>query len=70
VTADAGRVAAGVEDDGVGGADEQGGGLRGLADRVQALDGSLSVASPPGGGTRLQAEIPLESGARAEAQGC
>jgi PAS domain S-box-containing protein len=59
VTTDGGRVAAVVEDDGVGGADEGGGGLRGLADRVQALDGRLSVESPPGGGTRLRAEIPL-----------
>jgi PAS domain S-box-containing protein len=60
VRADAGRVVVAVDDDGVGGADEQGGGLRGLADRVQALDGRLSLESPPGGGTRLQAEIPLE----------
>ena len=59
VTADDDRVGATVEDDGVGGADEGGGGLRGLADRVQALDGTLSVESPPGGGTRLRAEIPL-----------
>ena len=47
-------------DDGVGGADPQrGSGLRGLADRVGALDGELVVASPPGGGTRVRAEIPL-----------
>jgi signal transduction histidine kinase len=61
VKADARRVAVAVDDDGVGGADEQGGGLRGLADRVQALDGRLSLESPPGGGTRLRAEIPLGS---------
>jgi signal transduction histidine kinase len=49
-----------VADDGVGGADPaRGSGLRGLADRVAALGGSLSVISPPGGGTRVVAEIPL-----------
>jgi PAS domain S-box-containing protein len=48
-----------VVDDGVGGADDEGRGLRGLADRVEALGGRLSVESPPGGGTRLLAEIPL-----------
>jgi signal transduction histidine kinase len=48
-----------VTDDGVGGADERGGsGLRGLADRVEALDGTLRVWSPAGGGTRVRAEIP------------
>ena len=51
-----------VADDGVGGADAAGGsGLRGLADRVAALEGTLSVDSPPGGGTRVRAEIPLQS---------
>jgi signal transduction histidine kinase len=50
-----------VTDDGIGGADtELGSGLRGLADRVEALDGVLRVWSPPGGGTRLRAEIPCE----------
>jgi PAS domain S-box-containing protein len=50
-----------VADDGVGGADPAGGsGLRGLADRVAALDGRLEVASPPGEGTRIRAEIPVE----------
>jgi signal transduction histidine kinase len=49
-----------IADDGVGGADPSGGsGLRGLADRVAALGGSLSVVSPRGGGTRVVAEIPL-----------
>ena len=48
-----------VVDDGVGGADtELGSGLRGLADRVEALDGRLRVWTPDGGGTRVQAEIP------------
>ena len=51
-----------VRDDGAGGADLNGGsGLRGLADRVGALDGRLLIDSPPGGGTRLQAEIPCGS---------
>ena len=50
-----------VSDDGVGGADPAAGsGLRGLADRVEALGGSLEVVSPAGGGTSLRAEIPSE----------
>lgn len=54
-----GLVVVEVIDDGVGGADtERGSGLRGLADRVEALDGRLQVWSPNGGGTRLRAEIP------------
>jgi signal transduction histidine kinase len=49
-----------VTDDGVGGADPvRGSGLRGLADRVESLAGTLAVESPPGGGTRVSAEIPL-----------
>jgi signal transduction histidine kinase len=49
-----------VRDDGVGGADPgRGSGLRGLADRVGALDGSLALDSPPGSGTTLRAEIPV-----------
>jgi signal transduction histidine kinase len=53
------RLLVEVEDDGVGGAAEQdGSGLRGLRDRVEALGGKLAVCSPPGQGTRLQAEIP------------
>ena len=48
-----------IVDDGVGGADsERGSGLRGLADRVEALGGKLRVWSPSGGGTRLRAEMP------------
>ncbi len=48
-----------VSDDGVGGADASGGsGLRGLADRVETLGGSLEVVSPVGSGTSLRAEIP------------
>jgi len=52
-----------VADDGVGGADPGAGtGLRGLADRVEVLAGALAVESPPGGGTRIRAEIPLKPG--------
>jgi signal transduction histidine kinase len=48
-----------VVDDGVGGADaERGTGLRGLADRVEALGGRLRVWTPRGGGTRVRAELP------------
>jgi signal transduction histidine kinase len=48
-----------IEDDGVGGADPaHGSGLRGLADRVHALDGELAIDSPPGRGTHLHAEFP------------
>src|SRR4051812_2048435 len=48
-----------VSDDGVGGADPAAGtGLRGLADRLAALDGRLDVQSPPGGGTVIRANIP------------
>jgi signal transduction histidine kinase len=49
-----------VRDDGVGGADPNGGtGLRGLRDRVDALDGRFAVQSPPGGGTTLTVELPV-----------
>ena len=49
-----------VADDGVGGAaDTQGSGLRGLSDRVEALDGRLVVESPAGAGTRVLATMPL-----------
>jgi signal transduction histidine kinase len=48
-----------VSDDGVGGADPRSGsGLRGLADRLAALDGTITVLSPVGGGTTLSAQIP------------
>jgi signal transduction histidine kinase len=48
-----------IVDDGVGGADtERGSGLRGLADRVEAIGGRLRIWSPVDGGTRLEAEIP------------
>jgi PAS domain S-box-containing protein len=48
-----------IADDGVGGADPtRGSGLRGLVDRVEALDGRLHVESPRGQGTRIRVEIP------------
>jgi signal transduction histidine kinase len=48
-----------IVDDGVGGADETAGtGLRGLADRVAAVDGTLRISSPPGHGTVVTAEFP------------
>jgi signal transduction histidine kinase len=52
-----------VADDGAGGADPvTGSGLRGLTDRIEALGGQLQLSSPPGAGTTLRAEIPLEQG--------
>jgi signal transduction histidine kinase len=57
-----GRLSLALVDDGVGGADPgKGSGLRGLADRVEALGGKLSVRSPLGGGTRLDATIPVDA---------
>jgi signal transduction histidine kinase len=54
-----GQVSVEIVDDGIGGVDtEAGSGLRGLADRVEALGGKLRVWSPEGGGTRLRAEMP------------
>jgi signal transduction histidine kinase len=54
-----GRLVVEIVDDGVGGADtERGTGLRGLADRVEALAGGLRIWTPAGGGTRVRAEIP------------
>ena len=58
---DRGKLRITVRDDGVGGADAgQGTGLRGLYDRVSALDGRFEVSSPEGGGTTVVAELPLE----------
>jgi signal transduction histidine kinase len=57
-----GRLHLRVEDDGLGGADEDGGsGLVGIRRRVAALDGSLSLASPPGGPTTLKVDLPCGS---------
>ncbi|GAA2679838.1 sensor histidine kinase [Streptomyces lunalinharesii] len=49
-----------VQDDGCGGADPHGPGLAGLARRIRALDGHLHVDSPPGGPTRVVAELPCD----------
>ncbi|HEX2102960.1 MAG TPA: PAS domain-containing protein [Solirubrobacteraceae bacterium] len=61
VRCEADRLLVEVDDDGVGGATRarHGTGLAGLADRIAALDGELTVTSPPGEGTTLRAEIPL-----------
>ncbi len=57
-----GRLRIELRDDGVGGAHANGGaGMRGMADRVDALDGRLVVRSPPGGGTNIVAELPCAS---------
>ena len=57
-----GTLAIDVSDDGVGGADpRRGTGLTGLADRLAAAGGVLSLASPPGGPTVLHAELPCQS---------
>jgi signal transduction histidine kinase len=50
-----------ITDDGIGGADPaRGSGLRGLADRIEALDGGLRIQSPPQAGTRIEAQIPCD----------
>jgi signal transduction histidine kinase len=65
---DGGEAVVEIRDDGVGGADASAGsGLRGLADRVGALDGDLEVESPPGGGTVVRARIPIAAVAPAVA---
>ena len=59
VEAQDGHVEIVVSDDGVGGAElGAGSGLQGLHDRVAAVNGTLSIDSPPGGGTRLHATLP------------
>jgi signal transduction histidine kinase len=55
-----GRLVAEIRDDGAGGADAAAGsGLRGLADRVEALGGTLAVVSARGAGTTVRAELPV-----------
>jgi signal transduction histidine kinase len=57
-----GRLLVTVEDDGRGGADPSvGSGLRGLSDRLAAIDGRLTITTPQGGGTSVRAELPLEA---------
>ncbi|MCX5036544.1 MULTISPECIES: sensor histidine kinase [Streptomyces] len=59
VRARGGRLRLLVEDDGMGGADEDGGsGLTGIRRRVAALDGTLRLTSPPGGPTVLEVDLP------------
>jgi signal transduction histidine kinase len=56
------RIVVRVADDGIGGADPgKGSGLRGLADRVAALNGRLAVESVPGRGTTVHAIIPVST---------
>ncbi|MBW3607919.1 MAG: sensor domain-containing protein [Actinobacteria bacterium] len=52
------RLVLEVADEGPGGADPHGSGLSGLRSRVEALDGTLSVVTPPAGGTTVRAELP------------
>jgi signal transduction histidine kinase len=55
-----GRATIEVGDDGVGGADTgRGTGLRGLADRIEAIGGTFVVESSPGSGTRVVASVPF-----------
>ena len=57
--ATAGELLLRVSDDGAGGANPAGGGLSGLRDRVAAVDGELRIHSPAGGGTVVEARLPL-----------
>jgi signal transduction histidine kinase len=61
IARDASRLVVEVSDDGRGGANLGGSGLVGLRRRVEALDGTLAVTSPAGGGTVLRAELPCAS---------
>jgi signal transduction histidine kinase len=54
------KIHVSIVDDGVGGADENGSGLVGLRDRVEALGGRFALDSPPSGGTRISIELPVE----------
>jgi signal transduction histidine kinase len=56
-----GRLTVRVSDDGTGDADSDGAGLRGLADRAEAVGGALRVEAPPGGGTTVTGELPCGS---------
>jgi|SRR5262245_9172233 len=62
------RVVLSIVDDGIGGADpSSGSGLRGLADRIEALGGRLAVKSASGSGTRIDADLPAAANPRASA---
>jgi len=56
-----GKLRLSVTDDGAGGADPDGSGLSGLAQRVSTVDGRLEIASPPGGPTQVTVELPLRA---------
>jgi signal transduction histidine kinase len=67
VSREDGHMTVEVRDDGVGGADDtRGSGLRGLRDRVAAVNGSLSIASPSGRGTTVLAELPCDGNGTTE----
>ena len=61
MTRDSEQLVVEVTDEGPGGADPQGGGLKGLRHRVEAIDGTLRVTSPAGGPTTIRAELPCAS---------
>jgi signal transduction histidine kinase len=67
ITRDNGRLLVEVRDDGAGGANPGGSGLRGLADRVAALDGRLEIDDSAAGGTVVRADIPVGATARGAA---
>ena len=54
------RLHLSVRDDGVGGAIADGSGLVGLTDRVEALGGTILIDSPPGQGTKLEVDLPID----------
>jgi signal transduction histidine kinase len=61
VVTEDGSLVVEVRDDGIGGAEAgTGSGLSGLSDRVGAIDGDLTVTSPPGEGTLVRAVLPLD----------
>jgi signal transduction histidine kinase len=59
VAAQNGALEVDVRDDGIGGADPSGSGVRGLEDRVEALGGTFRLTSPVGDGTTIHATLPL-----------
>ena len=60
ITVEAGELLVRVSDDGIGNADPAGAGIAGLRDRVQAVEGRLRVHSPAGGGTVVEARMPID----------
>jgi signal transduction histidine kinase len=61
-TRENGTLRVSVSDDGIGGAHaRRGSGLAGLGDRISAHGGTLAIASPPGGGTRIEVALPCGS---------